>query len=311
MGADSLTGWTGSLVAATAIFAMASLPGASQAQTKPGGSPSPGVQALARSVVYHAKFMPALQRGVVPADGWPQFLHNELKLKVGAPAPAVPLLGAEWKQWRSDIVTFKFRKLKDRRLLYIYYLSPPESSPKTPIADAVLKAIKAVAAPSAGDPAIWTAIGVEYEIKTMKFYDAEGAKLLFEPELLRWAAVPMKWSEASYEFIKSEHDPATFAALVGAAATALPTGTYANFGAVQHWSALAKKELKGKTVATGTAFPKGMAAAYLKTVSKGPYGWLDMKPVASFIALDRKIDVAGAEPKPVLTSKAAWPATGK
>ena len=307
MGTDRPIRWKGPPVAIVAMIAMAALAGsgASQAQTKPDGNSTVVVPTAG-----NLGFVPALQRGVVPADGWPLFLHGNIKLKFGAPVPAVPLLGAEWKQWRSDLVTFKFRKLKDRQLLYIYYLSPPKSSAKTKMADAVLQAVKKEALSSKG-AALWTAIGVEYDIKVMKFYDANGAKLLIEPVLLRRAVVPVKWSEASYQFIKSKHDPETFAALVEATARALPTGTYSNFGGVEYWSALAKmKGLKAKDPVT-TSAAAATAAVYLKALSKGPFTWLDLKPVASFIALDRKLDVAEVEPKAVLTSKAAWLAMGK
>ena len=321
MGTDTPIRWQDRLLAVVAMITMALLAGsgASQAQTKPGGNPNvvvPAagnlgfVPALQRGVMDYIAFVPALQRGVVPADGWPLFLHGDIKLKFGAPVPAVPLLGAEWKQWRSDLVTFKFRKLKDRQLLYIHYLSPPKSSAKTDMADAVLRAVKKEARLSKGT-ALWTAIGVEYEIKVTEFQGAKGTKLLIEPEFLRWAAVPVKWSQASYQFIMNKHDPETFAALVKATATALPTGTYANFGAVEGWSALAK--MKGLTVkdSVTTSGMGAVAAVYLKALSKGPFTWLDLKPVASFIALDRKLDVAGVKPKAVLTSKAAWLATGK
>ena len=221
MGTDTPIRWQDRLLAVVAMITMALLAGsgASQAQTKPGGNPNvvvPAagnlgfVPALQRGVMDYIAFVPALQRGVVPADGWPLFLHGDIKLKFGAPVPAVPLLGAEWKQWRSDLVTFKFRELKDRQLLYIHYLSPPKSSAKTDMADAVLRAVKKEARLSKGT-ALWTAIGVEYEIKVTEFQGAKGTKLLIEPEFLRWAAVPVKWSQASYQFIMNKHDPETFA----------------------------------------------------------------------------------------------------
>ena len=314
MSSYRLIGWKDASCVAGAMIAMVWLTGwnTAQAQLKPSESPTVPGQAEA-TIISQAEgsglteFVPALKRGVVPPDGWPLFKHGNMNLKASAPTPVVPLPGAERKQWLWDLATFKLNKVQDRQILYIYYLWPPNSSPSSSqvvMANAVIEAVKKAASLSTEDAAIWMAFGVEYEIGTMHHYDdAMGAKLLDDPALLRAAAVPVKWSEDSYKFIKQEHDPATFAKLVEATTTTLAKGTYANFGAVEHWSGLAKQaELKVKADATTNA--------YLKTVSRGPFSWLYLKPVGSFIALDRKIDIEGVEPETVLTSKTAWLAAG-
>ena len=95
----------------------------------------------------------------------------------------------------------------------------------------------------------------------------------------------------------AEYEPAKFADAVEAIALVLQKGAYANFEAVEKWSALAQQA--------------GLDAAYLKTISKGPLNWQKLEPVASFIAVDRKLDIKGVEAAPILTSKVAWGATKK
>ena len=238
------------------------------------------------------RFELAVQRDTLPADGWPQFVYRGKKLKLRAPAPAVLLKGAEWKQWRWDFTTFKFDKLRDRKLLYAYELSNEKN------AEAVLNAIKEeVQAGEDGGGVPRTVIGVKYDTTGMKLWD--------KPDLYKMAIVPVKWNEEFHEFIKSKNDPATFAELVGATVTALLTGTYENLKAIEGWSTLAQYE--SGVVDTGkSSLPPEAVAAYWKMVSKGPCIWLNLKPVASFVAVDRKLDIQGMEAEPILTSKSVW-----
>ena len=229
-------------------------------------------------------------------DGWRLFRHGDTTLKFGAPAPAIHLSDVEWKQWSSDLLTFDFDKLKDRQILYVYYLS----SPKAQKVDAVLDALEvALSAQITGE--LWMAIGVEYDTTAMQMLG----------DLYRKAAVPVEWSKETYEFIRDEHDPATIAELVSATAEALQHPTYRNFSAVEQWSALGKLSEAQAAVFNMESLPPNTVDVYWKTVSKGPLTWLDLKPVASFIALDRMLDIPGVDPEPVLTSKVAWQATGR
>ena len=295
MGSRRTFGWRASLVATVAMIVMASPAGWNAAQAQMKMKPGAEEGALA-GTKREALFVPA--RGAVGPDGWAMFEHGKVNLKVGAPTPAVPLQGAERDQWTKDIATFKFDELKDRQVLYVYYLSPTTAE----AANALLKAVKDAASPSAKAGAPWAAIGVQYDTAGL---DARTFKMAgVSPDLYRMAAVPLEWNMASYEFVKSEHDPATFAALVKATATALPKGAYDNFGAVEKWSALAK----AFNVKLAKDAKKLQA---LKARSKGPFLWLDLKPVASFIALDRKLEIEGVDPERILTSKMAWWATGK
>ena len=229
----------------------------------------------------------------VPEDGWPQFEHEGKTLKFGAPTPAVPLDGAERKQWRKDVVTFEFDKLRDRQLLYVYYLWP-------------LGAEKAEA--EAGIMAVLDAVGEAGELSTaIGFeYDISGKEVLAAEDLYRRAAVPVKWDEASYDFIKAEYHPETIAGLVKATATALPKGTYANLGAVDNWSASAKAAALKMGVVNSESLPPSARIAYLKTISNGSFTWPELTPVASFIAVDRELDIQGVKAKTILTSKGAW-----
>ena len=54
------------------------------------------------------------------------------------------------------------------------------------------------------------------------------------------------------------------------------------------------------------SLPRSTLDTYMKTISKGPLIWQDLEPVASFIALDRVLDIDGVVPEVVLTSKLAW-----
>ena len=284
MSANTPIGWKGLLVTA---FVLAFMPGAStsQADVEVGVA---GV--LAGSGVEDEGFKLAVTRSSVPEDGWPQFEYAGQTFKFGAPTPAVPLDDAERKQWRKDVATFEFDKLRDRQPLYVYYLWTEDAEKAE--AQAVLDAVN-----KAGD--ISTAIGVEYNISD--------EKLPIAADLYRSAALPVKWDEASYAFIVAEHDPETIAGLIKATAMVLPTGTYANFGAVENWSA----SVKATALMTGSVPSKSLPPseiAYWKTVSQVPFTWTELTPITSFIAVDRKLDIQGLEGKPILTSKGAWKA---
>ena len=242
-------------------------------------------------------------RGLVPGQWWPVFLHQGVKVKAWAPAPALPLQGEEWKQWRSDLRGLKFDKLKDRQLLYAYYLS----SPKAKKVEEVLKAVMTLAPvdKDGKDARLSMALGVEY--------DTEAMKLLHVPGLFRKAAVPFMWSKTSYEFIKDKHDPATFGALIQASALAFLPISYSNFAAVKGWSGLVKSEgTKMKALRTVGMSKEAVEAyqisiiKYHEAIMKGPLVWTTLKPVASFIAVDRKLDIEGVEPEAIVTSKVAW-----
>ncbi len=241
------------------------------------------------------KFEPLLGKTGQPADGWPLFKHGKITIKAGAPAPTVPFKGAEWGQWAKDIATWNLEEVKDRKVLYGYYLTNKAG------ADVAEKVFEAVAKASSEGAAL--AIGVEYEAKGLK---ASGLT-----ELYRRAAVPLKWTEMSSELIKSEHSPEAFAALVTASgATAYP-GAYANFQAVKKWSALGKaeKSMKEKHAPDQTlAFPA--ITAGIAKGAKGPIAWSFLEPSAAFIVLDRQLEIEGVETMRMLTSKTAWPGKG-
>ena len=155
-----------------------------------------------------------------------------------APVPAVKLKGVESKQWRWDYLTFEFDKLKDRQLLYAYYLSSPKSKKVGEVLEAVMAA--AAAYEAKGKP-LWIAIGVEYDIKNIKsMYHAIGIELKTEAEWFRNAAVPVMWSEETYELFKKKHDAETFASVISGAARMLPSVSYANYWALTEWSGAAK-----------------------------------------------------------------------
>ena len=288
-----LTRWKGPLVAA---FVLASVPGISTSESGRNelvAEPLEEVSATSRldKSPEGEGFKLAGPRYLVPEDGWPQFEHQGATLKFGAPTPTVPLDGAEREQWGKDLVTFQFDKLRDRQPLYVYYLWPRDAEKAEAAAtmEAVLNAIV-----EAGE--VSAAIGVEYDIG-----DAE---VPIAADLYRRAAVPVKWEEASVDFIRAEYDPEIISELVKATATALPAGTYTNFGAVEHWSASAR-------TASLEQLAPDPAIAYWKTVSKGPFTWPELTPVASFIAVNRELDVEGIKAEPILTSKGAWSAMGE
>ena len=235
--------------------------------------------------------------GSVPADGWPKFEHGKLMLRFGAPAPVVPLVSEEKLQWGWDLATFRVKKLKDRKVLYVYELTDPRT------AEMVLSAMQTTvrAAGKSEEKAIWTAFGVQYDI--VKF------KTIGNPKLYSRAAVPIKFDDATFEFLKHEHEPEIFAAAVGAAAKELPSGAFANFMALTAWSAMAKdlkvklKDVKGREMKLKTA--------YLKNAWQGPFAWEKLKPLTSFIAVDRDLDIEGVKPLRILISERAWAAKAK
>ena len=242
------------------------------------------------------KFEPLLGKTGQTADGWPVFKQGEITIKAGAPAPTVPFKGAEWGQWAKDIATWNLEEMKDRKVLYGYYLTNKAG------ADVAKKVFEAVAKALSKGAAL--AIGVEYEGKGLK---ASGLT-----ELYRRVAVPLKWTEMSSELIKNEHSPEAFAALVTASgATAYP-GAHANFQAVKKWSALGKadKSMKGKQVANPPTLAFPVFTAGIAKGAKGPIAWSFLDPRAAFIVLDRQLEIEGVETMRMLTSKTAWPGKG-
>ena len=236
--------------------------------------------------------------------GRPAYEYKGVKFL--APAPAVSLEGIESKQWRSDYFKLKFDKLKDRQLLYAYYLTPlGEEKTKAHMARDITTAIKAaVTAQKTGGKALRIAIGVEYDIK--EFPGTNDVKSAVGPVWLRRAAVPVKWSEKSHELIKDKHDLVTFANVVSGAAVALPSGSYANYWSVNGWSGAAKAwQSKLRALVKEKASPVEKAA-YAEAIAKGPLKWRDLTPVATFIAVDRMLDIEGLEGKAIVTSKTAW-----
>ena len=304
MNAKTLIGRRGSLVAACVL---AVVPGASTSQDdwKAGAEgvragtgkvivKIGAVGALDGSGVAGKKFKLAGDRYMIPEHGWPQFEHGGKKLGFGAPTPTVPLDSEERKQWRTDVWTFKFDKLRDRQVLYAYYLWPPNEQNGQDE-----EAIKAVLDAVGEAEGFSAAIGVEY--------DFSGNKEVVATGLYGSAAVPVEWTKETYDFITAEHDPKTIAALVDATAAALPTGAYVNYGAVDTWSAGANvAHMTGVEPEPSESWSPEAAAAYLKMVSKGPFGWSYLEPIASFIAVDRELNVEGLEVKRILTSKGAW-----
>ena len=290
MSASMLIGWKRPLVAA---LVLALVPGvsASQVDVKIGATGLPlglGVEGQ--------KFKLTSERYSIPKDGWLQFEYNDKTLEFDAPTPVILLNDEEWKQWRTDVVTFQFEKLRDRRLLYVYYLWPPDAKDEEAvvISKAVLDAVGEI-----GDLSV--ALGVEYDIEN----DTRSKELPIAANLYHRAAVPVRWNQASSEFIKEEYAPTTIAELVKATATTLPMGAYANIWAVENWSALAKNVGLETEVVRPKSLSPSAGAAY-----KGPFIWPDLTPIASFIAVDRKLDLdlEGFEAKPILTSKRAWSA---
>ena len=244
--------------------------------------------------------------GMVTADGWHRFTYSESSapesaydgLKFGAPVPAVPGPGTEREQWTADVAGGKLTKLKDRQLLYVYPLAGDNAN----------KVINALQTAARSDKPLWTAIVVEYNNPTSV---KEGLKVLYSR-----AAVPVKWDEKASAFFKIKHDAATFGDAVLGAMIALPAAAYANFSAVEKWSASTKgfktklaEELKGLKKRDAIS-PKAWASvieANYQEASKGPVTWLGLKPRSAFVAVDRKLKIQGMDAAGyILTSKKAW-----
>ena len=300
MNAKTLIGWRGSLVAAC-VLALVPSASTSQEERQTGAEDVRtgtgetilkigAVTTLGGSGMAGKTFKLVGDRYMIPEDGWPQFEHEGKILGFGAPTPAVPLDDEERKQWRTDVWTFKFDKLRDRQVLYAYYLWPPNEQNGQD-----MEAIKAVLEAVGKTEGLSAAIGVEYDISSHKELIATG--------LYASAAVPVELTKEIYEFITAEHDPETIAAVVDSTAAQLPTGAYVNFGAVDTWSATAKvAQMMGVEATPWESFSPMAKIAYLKMV------WHGLKPIASFIAVDRELDLEGYKAKPILTSKGAWKA---
>ena len=232
----------------------------------------------------------------IPAEGWPEFSGANMTVKAAAPTPALKLELAQWKQWRSDLLSFKFDKLRNRKVMYAYYLS----SPKAKKVDEILDAIKHIALfeGNIDHASGWMAIGVDYNVENENFPA--------ELDLYRKVAVPVEWSKSTYQFINAQHDPETFSALVSATTTALQPAAFANFLAVEGWAG----NVKRPDLPMGTLDIKGLSLdagyAAFNVASKGSMVWHKRIPVASFVAVDRNLDIDGVEPEAILTSKMAW-----
>ena len=298
--------WGGLVMVAVVVMTAVSDP--ASAQTKMGGTGSVMGQGgafsgqsmggmLKAGEVDAAPFKLMTPAGSVPADGWPKFEHGDLMLSFGAPAPVVPLVSEEKVQWGWDLATFRMKKLRDRKVLYVYELMDRMT------AEMVLSAVQTTvrAAWKSDKKAIWTAFGVEYDIA--KF------KTIGNPKLYSRAAVPIKFDDATFKFLKQEHEPEVFAAAVGAATKGLPSGAFANFTALTAWSAMAK-DLKVKLRDLNGRKMK-LESAYLKNAWQGPFAWEKLKPLTSFIAVDRDLDIEGVKPLRILISERAWEAMAK
>ena len=136
----------------------------------------------------------------IPAEGWPEFSGANMTVKAAAPTPALKLELAQWKQWRSDLLSFKFDKLRNRKVMYAYYLS----SPKAKKVDEILDAIKHIALfeGNIDHASGWMAIGVDYKVENENFPA--------ELDLYRKVAVPVEWSKSTYQFINAQHDSGDF-----------------------------------------------------------------------------------------------------
>lgn len=267
--------WTGPLVAALLV----AFTGCALAESKMNAEPS-------------AEALKEFKSAGLASDGWFQFVYAGKLLKFRAPSPAVPLLGAEKARWGWDVATFKFSRLQDRQVLYLYDLSNEKT------AEAVINALDATRLHE--KTAIWTAIGVEYD--TSEFTEAGYA------DLFRRAAVPVMWNEASSAFVKGKYNPNIFAKAVGLVTSELSAIANDNFDALDDWSALAKKynkklakDMKGHKI-------EGLVAT---AAAKGPLTWLTLSPISSFIAVNRDLEISGIEPLRILTSKTAWETMSK
>lgn len=308
MCSDRPIGWK-RVLAVVAISGATALPAPAQTQTNLGsmaivdlGKVEGG--ALETGKIDLQTFRPTTPWDSVPQDGWTKFEHGGKTLKFAAPVPAVPLLAEEQRQWGWDLATFRITRLKDRKVLYVYELSDAKT------VEAVLSELEKNEANAAGeDGTFWTAIGVKYDIESI-----EDVRALGDPRLYSLAAIPMKLDDASYEFIKTEHDPAIFSKAVGATVKEFPRGSFTNFEALTDWSALAKdlklelKDLEGQKTKSSAA---AMTTAYLNSAWKGPFAWQSLTPLTAFIAVDRNLNIKGVKPLRILTSETAWAATAK
>ena len=233
-----------------------------------------------------------VQRDTPPADGWPEFVHEGKQFKFHAPAPAIPVEG-EWREWSSDIMTFQFAKLRNRKVLFAYELSDKENN-----AEAVFNALKEVVQSykESEDEVLWTAVGVKYDTTDM---------IMYYKDLYERAIVPFKWSKELHEFIKSGNDPEAFAELVGATVTGLPSGAHFNLNVVKDWSAVMTRQPQVVDTDGGSLSPEAVVA-YRKMVEAGPCNWLKLKPVASFIAVNHRLDIKEVKEETLLTSHLAW-----
>lgn len=229
------------------------------------------------------------------SSGWGTFAHAGNTVMIGAPAPVVPVAGTEWEQWRRDMVSRKYRKLDDRQLLFMYYLAG--SVPPGWFATERHAVLEAVAMNVKKRPAV-TALGVEYELA--------GVKIGGEPELYRRVAIPIKWEAIAYDFVSEAHKPSVVAKMVKAFAGKAQTRV--NFAAVTKWSALAMEGAEKLRMEIRDADVKTLKEAHPKALLIGPSAWQTLKPLASFIAVDRDLDIEGVEPLRILTSKKAWAA---
>ena len=287
--------WTGPLTAILTIAAAAALSVSAQAQKK----------AIFGGGLTGTKNMASAVAADIAADGSLRLKHGNTTLKIAPVMPVVPLPGEEREQWTKDMAAFRLDELKDRQVLYAYDFSNEET------AEAVLTALNKTAGSAGKAMPFWTAFGVLYETKDMM---AAGYG-----DLYRRAVVPVEWTDGFYEYVKKAHTAEVFAKALGISATTLSKGAFDNFDAVGDWSALAKKyrvkldedveRLKSRGL-SDAAVPAKYAVAY-EAAKKGPLAWLHLKPVGSFVAVDRKLDVSGVEPLRVLTSKKAWLATAK
>lgn len=300
-----LIGWRATFAAVAVIW----LAGWNIAQAQP---PPNGDAAVSEQSGGYVDFAPVSEGDLVQSGGWLSFESGKMKIEAAAPVSVFPLHDVERKEWLWDLATFQLDKIEDRQVMYTYYLQSSDEGNE--MANAVLDAVEKAA--DATDLPLWMAVGVEYSIN-------DGSSVQTDESIFRhsavvpskWSAVvPSRWSKDFQEFIKGEHGPDTFAALIQATTKKSPKKAYANFEAVGQWSALANNLNLESTMAGAPKDPKGRSPAetsylkYLKAVSEGrPVAWDGLTAVASFIALNRKLDVEGIEPNPVLTSKMAWP----
>ena len=234
-------------------------------------------------------------------------------VKFWAPAPALTLKGLESKEWRRDYLFLNWKKLRDRQLLYAYYLTG--LNPKN--VSRILKAVTdATATYKSKGKQLCTAIGVEYNIDYIKaLYENHGLKLQSDAEWLRRVAIPVAWSDKAYQLLKNAYDPWTFARLVDSTTTKQQLKTLTNYRAVvKGWSGSAKAwesevaTLMKQAAGTPSETIPLFTAAY-DALSNGASKWRQQEPLASFVAVDRELDIDGIDSKPIVTSKTAWQLT--